>query len=281
MGVKKLLLKGANLLKVKSPLVTAIVAMGGVVAVGVTAYKASKEVDKHLEEARKRKAEEESTEEATVEVDEVTLTTKEVLMATWKDLLPVVLIALCTMLCIGASYHISTKRNIAMAASMAAAEKAKNEILAKQEEILGKNKAEEIRTAVNQDHIDEAFEHIRSCESIPFAKYYPGDTVFYDSLTGQVFRSNVNGIREVLGRVSSQVIAEGGAVATEFYEEMGLQSGKATDDYGWDAADIRGSITPRFTHHEVIVNGQRVLCWCLDLDLSNKYGHMYTDSFRV
>lgn len=287
MGAKQLIGKCARWLSKESPVICAALAAAGVVAVGVTTYKAVKKSEQHLQEAKVRKAEEvnEDIEDESEQItpDDVSFEFKDQVKIVWKDFIGPVAIGTVSLALIFASVHISSKRIVALAGAAAAAERASKELLENNEKVLGATKAKEVLAGFKTKKVQEAFDTLQfdSVEGIPFARRYPGDTVFYDELTGQLFRSDRMSVEKCIAYCNKILRSDMSCEANTFYEEMGLQTPTAGAMHGWLYEKTGDEIAYHITVTKARYRNAEYPVWSLDLGTDVDYFRTNYSSDRI
>lgn len=196
------LLKGGALLlgKHKSAILagTAIVSALGTIVMTVKAtVKSVKDVEELKEEKYVKLNENLDPDDEGVDKEDVKVTPMEVVKATWKHYIPVVIGIATTVTCIICAHHIDAKRIAAATSALMLSEKMNKELETKTIEEVGKEKAEQIKEMIFKENKDLekvykngeklAFGSIFDDEHAhPYGKY----TWFRDSVSGQEFLSS-------------------------------------------------------------------------------------------
>lgn len=157
----------------------------------------------------------------------------EILKATWKHYIPVVLTFTAGTVCVIVSNRESAKRIAALVTAYSMSEKKVEGYSKKIEELLGKEKASEIESAVTQDEegaqvYDSDESEIR--ENVPEV-YIP---LMYDSKSGRYFRCSETQLQAAVNKINELILSFDTATVNDFYFEIGL---KETDDgnmFGWN-----------------------------------------------
>jgi len=74
-----------------------------------------------------------------------------------------------------------------------------------------------------------------------------GDTLCYDALGGRYFKSDIEHIRQVLNKLSRDLMSEQFITLNQVYSELGLKGTKVGDVAGWHIDD--GLIEPDLVHN--------------------------------
>lgn len=159
----------------------------------------------------------------------------EILKATWKHYIPVVLTFTAGTVCVIVSNRESAKRIAALVTAYSMSEKKVEGYSKKIEELLGKEKASEIESAVEQKNADEGTTVYDSDDSeikenVPDV-YIP---LMYDSKSGRYFRCSETQLQAAVNKINELILSFDTATVNDFYFEIGL---KDTDDggvFGWN-----------------------------------------------
>lgn len=157
------------------------------------------------------------------------LTPKQTVLAVWKFYIPTALSAVTTSACIIAANSISLKRNAVLASMYSLAEATLSEYQEKVVEIVGKNKEEKIRGEIAQDRLNE--NPSSKAEVIVTGK---GETLFFDSLSGRYFKSDIQTIRRIQNDFNKNMLTEMYCSLSDLYDELGLPRTTLSNDVGWN-----------------------------------------------
>lgn len=195
----------------------------------------------------------------------------EILKATWKHYIPVVLTFTAGTVCVIVSNRESAKRIAALVTAYSMSEKKVEGYSKKIEELLGKEKASEIESAVEQEEAKRNEDKYRTIiENIP-DEYIP---LWYDAFTGRFFRAkkdwidrasdtinrNIdNGDTMTLNDLFYEIAAEAKRCRgkDQPYIDLGIDQCDAGDANGWDAMttgslriDVKDYFTTYASGHE-------------------------------
>ncbi len=158
------------------------------------------------------------------------VTKKDAVKASWKCYIPAALTAAGSTACAIASCTISHKRNVALAtayaAAMASAQEYKNTVL----EVVGEEKAAEIRKVADKKKMDS--NPITQNEVLK-TKGNGLDQV-YDPWSGRYFWSSIDEMRMVMNDLNYAMLNYDTVRLNDFYDMLGLDHTKPGLDYGWD-----------------------------------------------
>lgn len=243
MDAKVLINKGLTMVKAKSPIILAGVAIIGVGAsIGLAIYcdrKAKEKIQEDLKEENEGKPEEEQKED---------FTTSEKIKRTWKCYAPVAAVGGITIGSIIMSKRIDLKRQAALMALWTAAETNKDELEAKFEELFGKNKVREAKEKVAEDRA--------KCHVWKDYGDYTGNKMRCLDEFGREFLANPNQIDYLQNDFNRRLQKGEDYIAlNEFYEEIGLSHTGHGENAGWCEGDW-----VEIEHDTTVMNDQGFPC---------------------
>lgn len=190
-----------------SQTVMGVGAILGVVGVVILTYKKSPEIHEIVEEQRCKKEALDKNEHLTEE--EYVKASKDITKETVRKLAPKVApIAACTALTVGltiGSVTVSEHKIADLTRLVGLQEIYNREIIEKTKEVVGEDKAREIRDKVDEDRTKEALNDQQLLDTVVQAK--GGHDLFYDPYTGMMFYSDLNTVREAFNDVNDEIIA--------------------------------------------------------------------------
>jgi len=158
-------------------------------------------------------------------------TLKESVRLTWRLYVPAAGAGCVTVGCIYYANRISSKRLAALAAAYTIAEKANSEYKEKVLEMLGKDKEEKVRAAVQQDRIDRD----PDLDGMIDSDLEDGRVRCKDAYTGRYFRSTMEDIKSAQNAINYQILHHNYASLTDFYTQLCLEKTKESDEVGWSS----------------------------------------------
>lgn len=167
---------------------------------------------------------------------------KEVLKTTWKYYIPTVVAAAVGAGCIVKSDSIHQKRNAALAAAYALSDSALQEYQKKVVEMVGEDKAKEIRSEINSDAL-----RCTTADPDTVTNTGKGTDLFFDKLTSRYFLSSQTAILDAINKLNWEMTrgCYGYISLNEFYDSIGLEAVEPIGDtLGWNSD--RGLIEPQF-----------------------------------
>ena len=200
-----------------------------------------------IEEARKRKQEEQEDVES-----EVTLTKKEVVQTAWKCYIPTAALFLTSSLCIIGASSVHLRRNAALMTAYALSETAMKEYKGKVIEQVGEKKEREIRDSIANDNLQK---HAVLNQTIIHTGH--GNTKCLDSLSGRFFMSDRNLIDRAVNDLNRRMRSEMYISLNDFYSEIGLDPIDIGEMIGWNID--RGNIELDISYHPDPIDGQPCL----------------------
>lgn len=160
------------------------------------------------------------------------LTTREKAEKVWKLYIPAVGVGVLTATCVIFANRIGTRRAAAYAAAFTLSKEALGEYRNKVTETIGKGKEQRIHDEVMQDRINRN----------PRGKQKPLETgggrdLCYDVMNGRYFYGSMEAIKQAQNAINYKVNHEFYASLTDFYNQIGLDRTKYSDDFGWHTSE--------------------------------------------
>lgn len=161
---------------------------------------------------------------------EIFITKKQIVEKTWKLFVPPVATGALTVAAIITANQIGTRRAAAIAAAYAMSEKAYAEYKEKVVEKLGENKERSVRDEVQQDRVrnnpvQENHIHVAG----------GGKVLCYEPYTGRYFMSDMESLKKAQNDLNYQVLNNYYASLSDFYDLLGLDRTKVSDEIGWNS----------------------------------------------
>lgn len=156
----------------------------------------------------------------------------EVVKVAWKPYIPAALMGTATIAAIIGSRTIDAKRNAALAAAYSLTERAYHEYKEKTVATLGEKKEDEMRTELNAERSARALE--------PGMVIINDDSkvLFFDTLSGRHFHSEVETVRKAVNDINEQIIHHDYASLTDFYLKIGVGKTDMSDNLGWNTTKL-------------------------------------------
>lgn len=156
------------------------------------------------------------------------LTTQEKVEAVWKLYAPAAASAALTIAAIILAARVQERRNAALLSAYTTVEKSYQEYRAKNVETLGKKKEQDLRDKLAQESVD---------------REPPGSTEIYimehgnilcrDAYSGRYFDSTHEKVQKAEIAINYQILNEDYASLTDFWDILGLDPTKGSDNLGW------------------------------------------------
>lgn len=249
----------ANMITKNSPTILTGLSVAGLVTTAVMAVKVTPKALQILGEEQARRKHEGITEDFEL------LPPKDIVLLTWKCYVPAAIIGGITIGCIISANSINLRRNAALAGLYSLSETALKEYQSKVVETIGKTKERKIKDDIAQDKILK--NPVSDKEIVMTSK---GETLCYDELSGRYFKSDIEYIRQVLNKLSRNMMTDMTVTLNEIYSALDLKGTKLGDLVGWHIDD--GLIEPNFSSC-LTENGTP----CLVLDYYTEPRYIYTD----
>lgn len=205
-------------LQQNSPTILTGLSVAGLVTTVVMAIQATPKALYLMEELR----------ELTLEKNDEDPTVIELTRVLWRPYLPTVLMGGATIFCIIGSNSIHLRRNAALMSLYSLTETTLKTYQEKVVSTIGKNKEEILRGEIAQDDLDK--NPVSKNTVIITGK---GDFLFYDSLTGRYFRSDIEKVRKIQNDINHQLLSDMFVSLNDFYWEMGLEPTELGGQLGW------------------------------------------------
>ena len=236
-------------------IITGVGACVGVVVTAVLAYKTRPKIDAIMEEQKEKMDEvNELRDNPDVPEEEIKKAEKEVTMETIKRVVPavapVVFAGIATIGINTWSIVIGEKKITNLTAAAAISEAAYKELYDKTKDIVGEEKAQEIQQEIAQDRVTKLFgDDGELVESIAL-QGIGGDQLFYDYMTGRIFKSDVHAIIRACETLNHKITSgkEAYLEYNEFFIEMDLNPVGAGDGYGWGGCSLVNILEPNLNN---------------------------------
>lgn len=162
--------------------------------------------------------------------DKAPITTKEAVKLTWKLYLPAIGAGALTVTSIILATQIGTRRGAAMAAALAVSDKAFAEYKEKVIEKIGENKERAVRDDIAQDRV--------RANPVVETRVLPGrggKDLCYEPYTARYFYSDMETLKKAQNDLNYMVLNNYYASLSDFYDLIGLDRTKISDDMGWNS----------------------------------------------
>lgn len=148
----------------------------------------------------------------------------------WKLYVPPFIAGVTTVAAIIAANQIGTRRAAAVAAAYAISERAFDEYKDKVKEKLGENKERAVHDDIAQDRVKN---NPVTEQQIVVAG--GGKVLCYEGYTGRYFMSDMESLKKAQNDLNYMVLNNYYASQSDFYDLLGLDRTKVSDDVGWNS----------------------------------------------
>ncbi len=210
-----------------SPEILTGLGVAGMVTTTILAVKATPKAIKLIEEETEKKKDKQHSKQFTV-----SLTPVETVKVAWKPYIPAALSGTVAICCVVGASATNHKRNAVLATAYSLSEKALFDYRDKVVETVGEKKEQLIRDKVAQEKVSK----IKS-EERDVVITGKGDMLCLDTVSGQLFRSDIDKIRQAEKALNKRLVTENYISLNEFYYELGLRQSKLGNELGWNIED--------------------------------------------
>lgn len=192
--------------------------VGGLLSAGVWGVTATPAAQKAI--ANKKK-----------EVKHEKLTPVETIDAVWKCYAGPVALSMISVAGIAMGDRALNKQQKALMAAYSISEAALSTYQAKTLEAVGEEKEQDIRDAVVRAKGEDAKKLLQNEQIVYTGK---GDTLCYDAVTGRLFMSSVDVIRQAVHKINDRLYGDMCVSLNDFYDEINLGRVEVGDMLGWN-----------------------------------------------
>lgn len=207
-----------------SPAILSGVAVSGTLATAFLTGKATFKAAKIIQ------AEEERLQETYEDAIRPDFDTKNKGLLVWKCYIPPAVAVVSTITCIVTAQTINSSRLAALAAAYKISDKAYSEYKDKVVEQFGEKGDERVRDSVAQDRVNQ-----NPTVGRDIVRTKGGDVLCFDPYSARYFRSDAETLRAAQNDINQSMYRlSDSSSLTDWYERIGLQSTKFSDDVGWN-----------------------------------------------
>lgn len=192
----------------------------GIVGIGTSIVLAVKATPKAMELIEQKKEEE--------QVEK--LTAVETVKTTWKCYIPTAVTTVCTIMCLVKSNSEHTKRTAALATAYEFSRTALEQYKDKVVKVVGEKKAEEVKKEVAKEKVEE----VAKQNGPNIVIMDNNDVCCIDSLSGQIFSSNIDKIKKAENEINYTLLNESYTSLNTFYSLIGADSTRLGSELGWN-----------------------------------------------
>ncbi len=219
MKIKRVIRSLGNTLDANSPAILTGLGVAGVISTVALAIKGTSSAVVVINEEENLRGQEQY----------LPLTQREKLELVWKFYIPTAASSILTITAIIGANHISTRRNAALLSIYSIADQALKEYQDKVIETIGEKKEERIRDEIAQDKLDA--NPLEGREVILTGK---GIYLFFDTLSGRYFRSDLETVRRVQNDFNELLFNDMFLPLNDLYDMLGLEDTEMGRSAGWD-----------------------------------------------
>lgn len=257
---------------------TTILTVTAVTGVGATAVATGKAVIEARDTIKAHEMDEELRCEKIEQVDGVEKnhlvyyrerTKWEKVKLTWKSFVLPVFLGGTTITCIIGSNHISTKRNLALAAAYSMSEEAAKEFRDKVADTIGEKKVDKIEHAIAQDHMEKT--PVPDDDHMIYTQH--GEQLMFDAWTGRYFRGGQNEVDKKVNMLNKRMSrTKEASTVNDLYELLGIPPVPAGEDWGWNYQyeTDDGDVTVHY-YPAVSSKGEP----CIEVRINPEFLHIY------
>lgn len=203
--------------------------------------KSTREIDAKLAEKQRKLDEQNYTSDVT---PRATMDQKEIVKEVWKNYIPAVAAAAFGFACMFEADHIHRRGKSALLTLYALSEADRIDFKKKTEELIGKNKTQEIQQDVEQDRVFK--ETSTMDDKVDVIETGHGSTLIKDAFSGRYFRCSYEYIRKKCNDLTYRLWSSMEMELNSLYFEIpNMEPAECGDMVGWVAED--GPIEPYFT----------------------------------
>lgn len=162
--------------------------------------------------------------------DKANLTVSETIKAAWKPYIPAAVMGAVSIACLIGATSVNARRNAALTTAYKLSEAALAEFKDKATEVVGEEKINEVKDKIAKDKIDKT--PVTKNEVIITDK--GGQTLCFESVSGRYFTSDVQSIEKAVNELNRRMLMDMYISLSEFYDALGLDHTKISDELGWN-----------------------------------------------
>lgn len=160
------------------------------------------------------------------------LSNRSKVLLLWKLYIPAAGVMTLTCVCIVMANKINARRAAALAAGVALYRNELGEYKEKVEKKLGKKESKALRKEIAEDRVNTY-----ACDENMVIHTGKGNTLFLDSYTLRLFRSSIEHVKRAEVEILSQLLREGYATQSEWFDKIKLEHTVMSEEMGWDSDD--------------------------------------------
>lgn len=160
------------------------------------------------------------------------LDVKEKFELVWKEFIPPVAVGVVTIAAIIGANSIGSRRAAAITAAFKLSEELSQEYKKKVVKTLGLQKEETMRSELAAEKLE------KNPPPAGMIIVAGSDVLFYDELSGRYFHNQLENVKKAVNDINYRVNNYMYASLTDFYEMLGLESTRMSEELGWNADEL-------------------------------------------
>lgn len=169
-----------------------------------------------------------------------TLTTQQQILKVWKLYIPAVGSGVLTCASIILAQHINARRMAVIAGGLALS---RNDLQDYKEKVQNAVNGKKVHKDAKGSIIEEKIAGISDEEWDDAIYTGKGQVLFVDSYSMRPFYSSMDAVRHAEASILTQILKEGSATVSDWYDKLGLQHTAMSEDYGWNK-DVAFEVEP-------------------------------------
>ena len=150
----------------------------------------------------------------------------------WKEFIPPAAVGIVTLAAIIGANQIGARRTAAITAAFKLSEQLNEEYKKKVLQTLGLQKEEKMRAELASEKME------KNPPPTNMLIVAGSNALFYDELSGRYFHNTMENVAKAVNEINHQVNHYHHASLTDFYDHIGLESTRFSDDVGWNSDEL-------------------------------------------
>ena len=159
-------------------------------------------------------------------------TAKDKFQLVWKEFIPPAAVGVVTVAAIIGANQIGARRTAAITAAFKLSEQLNEEYKNKVLQTLGLQKEEKMRAELASERME------KNPPPTNMLIVAGSNALFYDELSGRYFHNTMENVAKAVNEINHQVNHYHHASLTDFYDHIGLESTRFSDDVGWNSDEL-------------------------------------------
>lgn len=157
---------------------------------------------------------------------------KEAIQLVWKEFIPPAAVGVVTIAAIIGANSIGSRRAAAITAAFKLSEELSQEYKKKVVKTLGLQKEETMRSELAAEKLE------KNPPPTGMIIVAGSDVLFYDELSGRYFHNQLENVKKAVNDINYKVNNYFCSSLTDFYEMLGLESTRMSDELGWNSDEL-------------------------------------------